>query len=209
MTSGKTLANAAGKLYILSAASGTGKTSLAHALNRHLADVALSISHTTRAPRPGEQHGVHYYFVNPAEFADMVQRGEFLEHAEVFGNHYGTSHAVVDQLLAQGKRVVFDIDWQGARAIKAAAPQAVGIFLLPPSRTALEQRLKDRRQDAPDVIARRMQAAIDEMRHYREFDHIVVNDDFDRALADLEAIIRGEPHACRPVTLDIAQLFQK
>ncbi|MFL6650842.1 MAG: guanylate kinase [Sulfurifustaceae bacterium] len=195
------------KLFILSAASGTGKTSLAQALARRLPDVALSISHTTRAARPGEQHGVHYYYVMPAEFERMVQSNEFIEHAEVFGNQYGTSRAVVNDLIARGKRVIFDIDWQGARAIKRAWPSAVSIFLLPPSRAALEQRLKDRRQDAPEVIARRMQAAIDEMRHYSEFDYIVVNDDFDQALADLEAIIRGAPGARRPVTVDIDRLL--
>ncbi|MFL6648506.1 MAG: guanylate kinase [Sulfurifustaceae bacterium] len=195
------------KLFILSAASGTGKTSLAQALARRLPDVALSVSHTTRAARPGEQHGVHYYYVMPAEFERMVQANEFIEHAEVFGNQYGTSRAVVNDLIARGKRVIFDIDWQGARAIKRAWPSAVSIFLLPPSRAALEQRLKDRRQDAPEVIARRMQAAIDEMRHYSEFDYIVVNDDFDQALADLEAIIRGAPGARRPVTVDIDRLL--
>lgn len=195
------------KLFILSAASGTGKTSLAQALARRLPDVALSISHTTRAARPGERHGLHYYYVMPDEFARMVQADEFIEHAEVFGNQYGTSRAVVNDLLARGKRVIFDIDWQGARAIKRAWPSAVSIFLLPPSRAALEQRLKDRRQDAPDVIARRMQAAIDEMRHYSEFDYVVVNDDFDEALADLEAIIRCQPAGRRPVTIDIDQLL--
>lgn len=196
------------RLYVLSAASGTGKTSLAHALSERLPDVALSISHTTRPPRPAEQHGVHYYFVTPAEFEIMAKRGAFLEHAEVFGNRYGTSRAAVEDLLAKGKRVIFDIDWQGARAIKRASPTAVGIFLLPPSRAALERRLKDRRQDAPDVIARRMQAAIDEMRHYDEFDYVVVNDDFEGALGDLRAIIEGQPEKRRPVTLDIAQLLR-
>lgn len=195
------------KLIILSAASGTGKTSLAQALARRLPDIALSISHTTRAARPGERHGVHYFYVMPDEFERMVRANEFIEHAEVFGNRYGTSRAVVDALIARGKRVIFDIDWQGARAIKRAWPSVVSIFLLPPSRAALEQRLKDRRQDAPDVIARRMQAAIDEMRHYSEFDYVVVNDDFDQALADIEAILLGKPDARRPVSVDIDRLL--
>lgn len=208
MTPTERRASIAGRLYVLSAASGTGKTSLAHALVGRLPDVALSISHTTRAPRPGEQHGVHYYFVTPAEFEAMVKRRAFLEHAEVFGNRYGTARAAVENLVAQGKRVVFDIDWQGARAIKRASPSTVGIFLLPPSRAALEQRLKDRRQDTPEVIARRMRAAIDEMRHYGDFDYVVVNDDFDRALGDLMAIMEGQPGKLRPVTLDIAQLLR-
>ena len=196
------------KLFILSAASGTGKTSLAQALAARVPDVALSISHTTRAPRPGEQHGVHYYFVTPAEFEAMVQRGDFLEQAEVFGNRYGTSRAAVEDLLAAGKRVVFDIDWQGARAIKKVWPQTVAIILLPPSRAALEQRLRDRRQDPPEVIARRMRAAIDEMRHYGEFDYAVVNDDFEAALGDLAAIVEGHPENCRPVGLDIDALLR-
>lgn len=208
MTADKARADASGKLYILSAASGTGKTSLAHALARRFSDVALSISHTTRTPRPGEQNGVHYYFATAEEFEAMVQRNEFLEHAEVFGNRYGTSRAVVNQLLANGKRVVFDIDWQGARSIKRASPEAVSIFLLPPSREALERRLRDRKQDSPEVIERRMRAAIDEMRHHTEFDHVVVNDDFEQALRDIELILRGNPKARRPLTLAIDQLLK-
>jgi len=195
-------------LFILSAASGTGKTSLAQALVDRLPDVVLSISHTTRAPRPGEKHGEHYYFVTPAEFQAMVDRGEFLEHAEVFGNRYGTARAAVEKLLTQGRRVIFDIDWQGARAIKRVWPQARSIFLLPPSRAALEQRLQGRRQDRPDVIARRMQAAVDEMRHHSEFDFVVVNDDFDHALADLEAIFGDKPETRRPLSLDTAALLK-
>ena len=198
-----------GRLFILSAASGTGKTSLARALAERFPDVAISISHTTRAPRPGEQHGVHYYFVTPETFDAMVAGGEFLEHAEVFGNRYGTSRRAVEDLLARGKRVLFDIDWEGARAIKRAEPGAVGIFLLPPSRAALEQRLRDRRQDPPEVIERRMRAAIDEMRHYREFDYVVVNDTFEHALADLAAIVGGRPRARRPLALDVEALLRR
>jgi len=196
------------RLFILSAASGTGKTSLARALVERFPDVAISISHTTRPPRPGERQAVHYHFVTPEEFEAMVARGEFLEHAEVFGNRYGTSRRMVEDLLARGKRVLFDIDWQGARAIKRAEPDAVGIFLLPPSRAALEQRLRDRRQDPPEVIERRMRAAIDEMRHYREFDYVVVNDTFEQALADLGAIVGGRPQARRPVNLDVEALLR-
>lgn len=138
----------------------------------------------------------------------MIDRGEFLEHAEVFGNRYGTARAVVEQLLAKGKRVIFDIDWQGARAIKRVWPQAQSIFLLPPSRATLEQRLQGRGQDEPDVIVRRMRAAVDEMRHHTEFDYVVVNDDFDRALSDLEAILNGKPNKRRPLTVDIEALFR-
>lgn len=195
-------------LFILSAASGTGKTSLAQALAQRVPDVVLSISHTTRPPRPGERHGEHYYFATPQEFEAMVRRGEFLEYAEVFGNRYGTSRAAVQELLARGKRVVFDIDWQGARSIKRVWSEAVSIFLLPPSRAVLEERLRGRGQDAPDVIARRMRAAIDEMRHYSEFDYIVVNDDFAAALNDLTAIVEGRAEARRPVTLDVEGLLR-
>jgi guanylate kinase len=196
------------KLFILSAASGTGKTSLARALADRLPDVALSISHTTRARRPGERHGEHYYFVTPEAFQAMIDRGEFLEHAEVFGNRYGTSRAAAENLLARGKRVIFDIDWQGARSVKRVWPQATSIFLLPPSRTTLEERLRGRGQDTPEVIARRMQAAVDEMRHHDEFDYIVVNDDFDLAFADLEAILNGKPESRRSLSLDVGTLLK-
>ncbi len=194
------------RLFIFSAASGTGKTSLAHGLMNRVRNLAFSVSHTTRAPRPGETHGVHYYFVTPGEFETMAARGEFLEHATVFGNRYGTARRVIDGLLKEGKNVLLDIDWQGARAIKAKMPEAVSIFILPPSRAALEERLKNRRQDAPEVIARRMAEALSEMSHYAEFDQVVVNDDFEAALADLEAIVtgRGKP---RPVSIDTKALL--
>jgi len=194
-------------VFILSAASGTGKTSLAHALMKRVPQLAFSVSHTTRAPRPGETHGVHYYFVSPEEFEAMAARGEFLEHATVFGNRYGTARRVIDGLRKEGKRVILDIDWQGARAVKAALPEAVGVFILPPSRAVLEQRLADRRQDTPEVIARRMAEAVSEMSHYREFDHLVVNDDFELALADLEAIVTGRGRA-RALTLDPETLLR-
>jgi len=195
-----------GKLFIFSAASGTGKTSLAKALVEQMPDVAFSVSHTTRAPRPGEQNGVHYYFVTPQQFDEMVAADRFLEHARVFGNSYGTSRAVTENLLRQGKSVIFDIDWQGARAIKEKMPEAVSIFILPPSRAALEERLTGRGQDAPEVIARRMREAVSEMSHYKEFDHLVVNDDFNAALADLKAIIRGDGSP-RPVQVDMDTLL--
>ncbi|MBI3574368.1 MAG: guanylate kinase [Gammaproteobacteria bacterium] len=193
------------KLFIFSAASGTGKTSLAHELMKRVRDLAFSVSHTTRAPRPGETHGVHYYFVSPEEFEVMAARGEFIEHAQVFGNRYGTTHRTVNDLLKAGKSVIFDIDWQGARAIKSKMPEVVSVFILPPSRAALAERLKNRRQDAPEVIAKRMAAAVSEISHYREFDYAVVNDDFEAALADLEAIVTGKGHP-RPVTIDTGAL---
>jgi guanylate kinase len=180
-----------GKLIILSAASGTGKTSLGSALVKSLPGIETSISHTTRQPRPGEQDGVHYHFLSRERFDAMVAQGEFLEHAIVFGNCYGTARTEVEGRLARGRSVLLDIDWQGARSVKALMPQAIGIFILPPTRAALHERLVSRRQDSPEVIARRMREAISEMSHYREFDHVVVNDDFELALEDLRRIITG------------------
>lgn len=180
------------KLFILSAASGTGKTSLASALVKSVPTLETSISHTTRAPRPGEQDGVHYHFVDRHSFDAMAERGEFLEHATVFGNSYGTSAAQVESRLLRGKSVILDIDWQGARSVKRVMPEACAIFLLPPSRAALRERLERRRQDSPEVIARRMHEATSEMSHYPEFDYVVVNDDFEHALADLQHIVRGD-----------------
>lgn len=194
-------------LYILSAPSGAGKSSLAKALFERLPGLAVSVSHTTRPPRPGERDGVHYHFVDRSTFEAMVARGEFLEHALVFGNAYGTARAPLEAQLKAGKGVVLDIDWQGARAIKQQMPQAVGIFILPPSLEDLRKRLVGRRQDAPEVIERRMRAAIDEMRHYAEFDRVIVNDDFEQALNDLIAIIQGRPQAARPVGLNISALL--
>jgi guanylate kinase len=195
-----------GKLFIFSAASGTGKTSLAKALVESSPEFAFSVSHTTRAPRPGEQHGVHYYFVNQAQFDEMVAADRFLEHANVFGNSYGTSRAATENLLRQGKNIILDIDWQGARAIKEKMPESVSVFILPPSRAALEQRLTGRGQDTPEVIARRMREAVSEMSHYKEFDHVVVNDDFEAALKDLQAVIRGDDTP-RPLQVDIQALL--
>jgi guanylate kinase len=197
-----------GKLFILSAASGTGKTSLASALVKSMPNVETSVSHTTRAPRPGEQDGVHYHFVDRKTFDAMVARGEFLEHATVFGNSYGTARIEVESRLRQGKSVVLDIDWQGARAVKSLMPGTVSIFILPPSREALIERLTRRGQDDPEVIARRMHEAISEMSHFKEFDYVVVNDDFDLALADLRRIVRGAG-APRASHVDIQALLRE
>ncbi len=191
-----------GKLFIFSAASGTGKTSLAKALVESAPEFAFSVSHTTRAPRPGEQHGVHYYYVTREEFERMVANDEFVEHATVFGNSYGTSKQAIADQIQSGKSVILDIDWQGARAIKKWRPEAVSVFILPPSRAALRERLTSRQQDSAEIIDRRMREAAAEMSHYREFDHLVVNDDFEAALADLKAILRGEPQQVRPVQVD-------
>jgi guanylate kinase len=196
-----------GTLFILSAPSGAGKTSLAKALVDAVPNLAVSVSHTTRPPRPGEVDGVNYFFVGEQEFRAMVEADEFLEYAIVFDHFYGTSHDAVELLLRQGKDVVLDIDWQGARAIKAKISRTVSIFVLPPSRHELRHRLSGRGQDSPEVIDRRMLDAVSEMEHYGEFDHIVMNDDFDAAVRDLKAIIRGDLRSVRPITIDIDALL--
>ncbi|HUP93134.1 MAG TPA: guanylate kinase [Solimonas sp.] len=186
-------AAASGGLFIVSAPSGGGKTSLTRALVPRLAELgvtaAISVSYTTRAPRPGEQEGVHYHYLDDKAFAAMAARGDFYEHAEVFGRRYGTGRARTAELLAQGWDVILDIDWQGARQVKARAADATSVFILPPSREVLEQRLRGRGQDSEETIARRMAQARAEMAHHAEYDHLLVNDDFDRALAGLCSIV--------------------
>lgn len=178
-------------LYIVSAPSGGGKTSLVRALLQSVDRIQVSVSHTTRPSRPGEQGGQHYHFIDQARFDEMVAAGEFLEHAEVFGYCYGTSRSAVMNVLSRGTDVILEIDWQGARQVLSAMPQAVSIFILPPSIRDLEARLRSRGQDGDEVIARRMRAAVAEMSHYREYRYLVINDDFEYALADLRAIIRA------------------
>ncbi|MEY4642279.1 MAG: guanylate kinase [Pseudomonadota bacterium] len=185
-----------GSLYLISAPSGAGKTSLVKALlaaGKCDTDMGLcvSISHTTRPMRPGEQDGVNYHFVDADSFTAMVGRGEFLEHAEVFGNFYGTSKAWVQERLGQGWDVILEIDWQGADQIKKLLPDSIGIFILPPSRDALERRLTTRGTDKPEVIAARMAKAVNEMSHYPQADYLVINDHFETALADLQAVFRA------------------
>jgi guanylate kinase len=177
-------------LYVVSAPSGGGKTSLVNALLKQDERVALSVSHTTRAPRPGEQDGVHYHFVDDTVFAELVEQGAFLEHARVFDHRYGTGRDAVERQLAAGYDVLLDIDWQGARQVRSASPAVRTIFILPPSMAELRRRLVERRQDSDDVIDRRMRAARAEISHAGEFDFLVVNDDFEAALADLHAIVR-------------------
>lgn len=177
-----------GHLYLISAPSGAGKTSLVKALLTALPDVAVSVSHTTRPPRAGEQEGADYYFVAPATFQALVQENVFLEYAQVFDHHYGTSCYPVTEQLRAGLDVILEIDWQGARQVRARLPTAHSLFILPPSREALRQRLQTRDQDSPAVIEQRMQAAISEMSHYAEFDYLVVNDRFEAALDALRAI---------------------
>lgn len=183
------MARCPGNLYIVSAPSGAGKTSLVNALISLVDNLKVSISHTTRACRPGEVDGVNYHFTTRDEFQRMLAAGAFLESAEVFGNYYGTSQDWVQATLDAGSDVILEIDWQGAQQVRRLMPGASSIFILPPSRATLRQRLNNRGQDPTDVIERRMAEAINEMSHYAEADYIVVNDDFDTALAELRAII--------------------
>ncbi len=181
----------AGTLYTISAPSGAGKTSLVRELLATVEGLTLSISHTTRPRRDGETDGVDYHFVDNATFDRMVAERAFLEHARVFGNQYGTSRAVVDERLKAGYDVLLEIDWQGARQVRSAVADAVSIFVLPPSRDALLERLTGRGQDSADVIEQRMAAAIAEMSHHEDADYLVINDVFTDALRDLGAIIRA------------------
>jgi guanylate kinase len=181
-----------GTLYIISAPSGAGKSSLLRAvLDTSGDELALSISHTTRAPRPGEVDGQDYHFVDTGTFREMIASDDFLEHAEVFDNFYGTSKAGVQAQLAAGQDVILEIDWQGARQVRTLMPESVGIFILPPSREALRERLQNRGQDDETVIERRMRAAVSEMSHYDEYDYLIINDDFRQAQDELASIMRS------------------
>lgn len=181
-----------GCLFVLSAPSGAGKTSLVNALRLALPAFAVSVSHTTRERRPGEEHGKAYHFVKRNEFERMIAAEEFLEYARVFDNYYGTARRTIEDHLQSGKDVLLEIDWQGARQVRSLAPECVSIFVLPPSRQTLEDRLRARGQDDPATIDRRMHDAISELSHYAEYDYLVVNDQFDDALAQLRSIIEAQ-----------------
>lgn len=178
-----------GNLFIVSAPSGAGKSSLLRTLLKRYLGLKVAVSHTTRAPRPGERDGVHYNFVDHATFLDMVEQCEFLEHAQVFDNFYGTAEATVRETLHRGHNLILEIDWQGARQVRRRFPDACGIFIIPPSLEALRQRLTNRAQDSAAVIARRMKDAQQELSHYPEYDYLIINDDFERALEELHSII--------------------
>ncbi|EME02088.1 MULTISPECIES: guanylate kinase [Stutzerimonas stutzeri subgroup] len=180
-----------GTLYIVSAPSGAGKTSLVKALVDAQPQVRVSVSHTTRAMRPGEVDGVNYHFVSREDFLARLERNEFLEHAEVFGNLYGTSQRWLEQTLAEGFDLILEIDWQGAQQVRRLMPQAKSIFILPPTQEALRQRLNNRGQDSDEIIDKRMREAVSEMSHYVEYDYLVINDDFAHALIDLQSIFRA------------------
>ena len=183
--------HSSGTLYIVSAPSGAGKTSLVTALTKDDQQIRVSVSHTTRAMRPGEEHGVNYHFVVHEEFKALIQQGDFLEHAEVFGNFYGTSRSALQHTLDQGYDLILEIDWQGAEQVRRLMPDARSVFILPPSQHALRQRLTHRGQDSESIIEARMTEAVSEMSHYVEYDFLVINDDFAAALEDLKAIFRA------------------
>ena len=186
-----------GILYIVSAPSGAGKSSLVRAIVQKLPDVVVSVSHTTRPMRAGEVDGQDYHFIDESHFNAMVEQGDFLEHAQVFGNHYGTSKQSIEEQLLSGKDVILEIDWQGARQIRQLMSESKSVYILPPSIDALKERLSNRGQDSDEVIDSRMREAVSEMTHYGEFDYIVINDDFDEATEQLASIF-----VCNRLLLD-------
>lgn len=199
-----------GTLFIVSAPSGAGKSSLIDALLKRFNNddsMRLSISHTTRDPRPGEIDHVSYHFVKEEEFKALIARGAFYEYANVFGHYYGTSREIVENWIADGKDVLFDIDWQGARQLRKLVPGARSIFIVPPSLEELQRRLLSRGQDSAEVIAGRMQKAMAEMSHFAEYDHVIVNDDFEESLLTLRSIIVGSRAETSKQTAVIRELF--
>ena len=185
------MTHSTGTLYIISAPSGAGKSSLVKALTDANPEIRVSISHTTRAMRPGEVNGVNYHFVTREAFVKMGEHGDFLERAEVFGNFYGTSQSRLQQTLDEGHDLILEIDWQGAEQVRKLMPQARSIFILPPSLQALHSRLTNRGQDSDEIIDGRMREAVSEMSHYVDYDYLIINDDFAHALDDLKAIFRA------------------
>jgi guanylate kinase len=181
-----------GALYVIAAPSGAGKTSLVKAVLERDPSLRVSISHTTRKPRENEVAGDHYHFISVDEFKRLRDAGEFLEHAQVFDNFYGTGRAQVEALRNAGHDVILEIDWQGARQVRAAAPDCHSVFILPPSRATLETRLRNRKTDSPEVIARRLRDSIADMSHYAEFDSVIVNDDFEKAVGQMLQVLRGQ-----------------
>ncbi|MCL4470864.1 MAG: guanylate kinase [Gammaproteobacteria bacterium] len=181
-----------GNLFIVTAPSGAGKTSLVKALLEHDKQIKLSVSYTTRPPRPGETDGKDYHFVTEQKFMEMLERGDFLESALVYGNRYGTSQPWIESAMRAGTDILLEIDWQGAEQVRKIFPRAIGIFILPPSLEALLERLKGRGQDSGEVIARRLAAAREDIRHVEQFDYVIINDVFESALQDLIAVVRAQ-----------------
>jgi guanylate kinase len=196
-----------GRLYVVAAPSGAGKTSLVKALMEREPRIQFSVSYTTRRPRPNEIPGRDYHFVSPERFQEMLANHEFLEHAQVFDHCYGTGVRTVQEALSNGEQLLLEIDWQGARQVRARIPEAVSIFILPPSRAALEQRLMGRSTDSNEVIQRRLRDAAHDLDHWREFDYAVINDRFEQAIEDLQAIVEcrgGHLLAARPEVVQLA-----
>lgn len=202
-----------GNLFILSAPSGAGKSSLISALlsdenkNKIHRNMQVSVSHTTRAPRPGEINGEHYHFISVENFQQLIGKNAFYECAQVFDNYYGTAEAAIDKQLAQGIDVFLDIDWQGAQQVRQRKPDVTTIFITPPSRDELEKRLRNRGQDSDEIIASRMAQAQSECSHYHEFDYIIINDDFSQALTDLNAIVTSQALKITPQAEKYQSLF--
>jgi guanylate kinase len=198
-----------GKLFVIAAPSGAGKTSLVRALMQRRPTLRFSISYTTRQQRPNERDGHDYFFVDKAQFERMAAAGDFLEHARVFDNYYGTSRSQVERILDASQDVLLEIDWQGAQQIRSTLPECRSIFVLPPSRAALEQRLRSRGTDSDEVIARRLRDSLADLSHWSEFDYIVVNDDFDRATGELEAIVTGQGESLRRDRPELKELLAR
>ena len=196
-----------GRLFVIAAPSGAGKTSLVKALLASEPRLRLSVSHTTRQRRPTEEDGREYHFVPVPQFERLVARGEFLEHARVFDNFYGTARGFVEEQLRQGYDVILEIDWHGAQQVRRAMPRCVSIFILPPSRRALAERLARRATDSPEIIARRLRDAAADMSHYREFDYVIVNDDFAQAVSDLRRIVAGRGEDLTSARPELAALL--
>lgn len=195
-----------GRLFVFAAPSGAGKTSLVRALMEREPSLRFSISYTTRPKRPAEIHGYDYFFVTHEEFHRLAAAGEFLEHAQVFDNWYATSRRQVEAALARGEDTILEIDWQGAQQVRAAMPECVSIFILPPSRPALEERLRQRSTDSDEVIARRLRDAVADMTHWQEFDYVIVNEHFETAVEELRTIVAGRGEALRSRRREVEEL---
>ena len=196
-------------LFIISAPSGCGKTSLVEALIKKTKNLCVSVSHTTRPPRPDEANGINYYFVSIDEFEEMIKQNAFVEHAMVFDNHYGSSSQLIKEKLDEGVDVILEIDWQGARQVKNNMPNSTSIFILPPSKEALLERLQQRAQDNDATINKRMSDAQNQMQHFNEFDYLIINDDFDSALKDLNLIICIPDKASERFSLSLSEQSKK
>ncbi len=199
----------AGKLFVFAAPSGAGKTTLVNALLENHPELRFSISYTTREPRSNEANEVDYLFVSEDEFMQLRDQGEMLEYAEVFDNYYATSRSQVDKHLGEGHNVILEIDWQGAAQVRSSMPECVSIFILPPSLEELERRLRDRRTDSADVIERRLRDAVSDMSHWDEFDHVIINDKLEQAVADLEEVLAGTGDSSSTVNVDLRQAISR